>query len=74
MTLKYKVNNLCCANCAAKMERSINKLKGVKEANLSFMSMRLTVDAEAGASEEELDRQIEKIVKKVESKCSLTKI
>ena len=56
------------------MERSINKLKGVKEANLSFMSMRLTVDAEAGASEEELDRQIEKIVKKVESKCSLTKI
>ena len=74
MTFKYKVNNLCCANCAAIMERSINKLKGVKEANLSFMSMRLTVDAEAGTSEEELDRQIEKIVKKVESKCSLTKI
>ena len=74
MTLKYKLSNLCCANCAAKMERGINKLKGVKEANLSFMSMKLTVDAEDNINVEDLERQIEKIVKKVESKTALAKI
>ena len=41
MTLKYKVNNLCCANCAAKMERSINKLKGVKEVFLEVRRSNL---------------------------------
>ncbi|MBE6730759.1 MAG: heavy-metal-associated domain-containing protein [Ruminococcaceae bacterium] len=74
MILKYKVTNLCCANCAAKIERSINKLKGVKEANLSFMSLKLTVDAEEDVNAEDLERQISKIVTKIEKNSTVEKI
>ena len=74
MILKYKISNLCCANCAAKMERGINKLKGVKEANLSFMSLKLTVDAEDSVNVEDLERQISKIVTKIEKKSTIEKI
>ena len=45
MKKKYKLINLGCANCAAKMEKDINKLDGVNAAQISFMTQRLTLDA-----------------------------
>ena len=41
----FKLENLGCASCAAKMERAIEKIKGVKEVSVSFMTQRLTVEA-----------------------------
>lgn len=41
-----KLEGLCCANCAAKIEDGVKKLPGVKQASLSFMTQRLTIDAE----------------------------
>lgn len=38
-----KLEGLCCANCAAKIEEGIQKLDGVQEASLSFMTQRLTM-------------------------------
>ena len=35
-----KFKGLCCANCAAKIERKLNKIKGV-EANMSFVSGKI---------------------------------
>lgn len=43
-----KLEGLCCANCAAKIEEGIKKVEGVKEASLSFMTQRLTIEAEDG--------------------------
>ncbi|MCI9163210.1 MAG: heavy metal transporter [Lachnospiraceae bacterium] len=43
-----KLEGLCCANCAAKIEEGVKKLPGVKDASLSFMTQRLTVEAEDG--------------------------
>ena len=43
-----KLEGLCCANCAAKIEDGVKKVPGVKEASLSFMSPRLTIVAEDG--------------------------
>ncbi|MBQ6842658.1 MAG: cation transporter, partial [Firmicutes bacterium] len=51
MKKKYKLINLGCANCAAKMENDLNKLDGVKAAQISFMTQRLTLDA----AEEQLE-------------------
>lgn len=45
MKRSFKLENLCCANCAAKIETSINKLDGV-EASISFMTQRLNIEAE----------------------------
>lgn len=35
-----------CANCAAKIERAIQELPGVKNASVSFMAQKLLLEAE----------------------------
>ncbi len=45
-TKKYKIENLDCAHCGAKIEKLIGEMDGVSEAALSFPTMRLTVSAE----------------------------
>lgn len=47
-----KLEGLCCANCAAKIEEGVRKLSGVREASLSFMTQRLTLEIEDGREEE----------------------
>ncbi len=46
-----KLEGLCCANCAAKIEEEVQKLEGVKSASLSFMTQRLTMEVEDEKSE-----------------------
>ena len=46
MKKKFKLQDLDCANCAAKMEDAIKKIPGVNDANVSFMMQKMTVDAE----------------------------
>lgn len=69
MKKTFKLQDLDCANCAAKMENEINKLEGV-EATVSFMTQKLTVIA----SDEAFDNTMKKIVKlckKVEPDCEI---
>ena len=66
----YKLEDLDCANCAAKMERAIAKLDGVTYANVNFMSQRLTIDADDNRFEEIMDA-VEKNKKKVEPDCRI---
>lgn len=42
-----KLEGLCCANCASKIESEVLKLKGVNSAALSFMTQRLTIEVDA---------------------------
>lgn len=60
-----KLEGLCCANCAAKIEESVKKLEGVQEAALSFMTQRLTMVVEDGR-EDELVEAARKIADKIE--------
>lgn len=46
MKKKFKLEDLDCANCAAKMEEAIKKIDGVNDATMSFMTQKLTVDAD----------------------------
>ena len=50
MKKKFKLQDLDCANCAAKMEDAIKKIPGVNDASVSFMMQKLTIDAEAVAA------------------------
>lgn len=43
---KFKLEDLDCANCAAKMEEAIKKIDGVNDATMSFMTQKLTLDAD----------------------------
>ena len=59
MKKKFKMNELQCAHCAAKMEDEINKIPGVESANINFMMQKLTVEAD----EENFDKIMEEAQK-----------
>ena len=42
----YKMEDLDCANCAAKMERAIHKIDGVNAASVNFLTQRLAIEAD----------------------------
>lgn len=66
----FKMEDLDCANCAAKMERAISKIDGVVSANVSFMSQRLTIEAE-DARFDAIMKDVVKVCKKVEPDCRI---
>lgn len=70
MKKRFKMQDLDCANCAAKMEEAIKKIEGVKDANVSFMTQKLTVEAEEEKFEDVM-AQIVKVCKKVEPDCTI---
>ena len=68
MKKHFKLQDLDCANCDAKMEAAIKKIDGVNDASVSFMSQKLTLDAD-DARFEEILKQAVKVCKKVEPDC-----
>ena len=70
MKKKFKLQDLDCANCAAKMEAAINKIDGVKEATVSFMTQRLVIEAD-DARFDEIMQEVVKVCKKVEPECEI---
>ena len=66
----FKLQDLDCANCAAKMERGINEIDGVNEASVNFMSQKMIIDAEE-SSFDKIMKQVKKIIKKVEPGCAI---
>ncbi len=61
----FKLEDLDCANCAAKMEEAIKKIDGVNSASMSFMTQKLVIDCEPENLDGIMD-QAEKICKKIE--------
>ena len=61
----YKLENLCCANCAAKIEDRISKLDGVQAAKVNFMLQRFTLEAADDAFDAALAQSLA-IFKKIE--------
>ena len=66
----YRMHNLDCANCAAKMERAIQKIDGVQEASVSFMAQKLVIvmDDDKAA---EIMKLAHLAVSKVEPDCKI---
>lgn len=63
MTKVYRVENLDCANCAAKIERALGKIDGVRSASVSFLMQKITLDIDEGA---DVDLLVAKTCKKIE--------
>lgn len=68
MKKKFKLTDLDCANCAAKMEAAIKKLDGVNDASVSFMMQKMTIDAD-DARFDEIMKEVVEVCKKVEPDC-----
>ena len=62
MKKKCKLEDLDCANCAAKMENAIKKIDGVNDATVSFLAQKMTIDA--------VDEKFDDIMKEVVAVCA----
>ena len=65
MKKTYLIEDLCCANCANKMETAIQKLDGVTSANLNFIAQKLFVEFEDRIADT-ITASVVKIATKVE--------
>ncbi len=75
ITFTCLVENLGCANCAAKIESRIRQLPGVRTAALTFATkqLRISVKSDAAYKEQELISEIQKICASIESEIVVRK-
>lgn len=68
----FKLQDLDCANCAAKMEKAIQGIQGVEHVTVNFMTQKLTLQA-ADADFDRVFAEAQKAMHKVEPDCSIVK-
>lgn len=73
MKAVLKLEGLCCANCAAKIENKVQNIPGIKEANLSFMTQKLTIVAPDDQIEGIVD-EASKIAKQIEDEVVVKRL
>lgn len=66
MKKTFRMIDLDCANCAAKMERAIQNIDGVTSATVSFMTQKLTLEAD--------DARFDQIVKEAVKACKKVEV
>jgi len=66
----YKIE-VDCANCARKMEEATQKVEGVADATVSFMTQKMSVEFAEGADESTVMKAVAKACKKVEADCEI---
>lgn len=73
MNSKFKVKGLDCANCAAELERAIQKVDGVESANISFMTQKMELEYDE-TRKEEIIKNIKKVIKKEEPDVTIEEV
>lgn len=68
MRKAFKLQDLDCANCAAKMENGIKNIDGVRSATVSFMTQKLVLEADDDRFDGVLD-EAERVCRKIEPDC-----
>lgn len=70
MKKKFKLEDLDCANCAAKMEEAVRKIQGVNDASVSFLAQKMTIDARDDKFDE-IMKEVVRVCAKVEPDCKI---
>ena len=66
----FKMIDLDCANCAAKMENEVRKIDGVIDVNISFLAQKMTLEAD-DACFNEIAKLAAKACKKVDDEVEV---
>ncbi len=66
----FKMNDLDCAHCADRMEQAIAKIDGVSSVSVNFMAQKMVIEAE-DLKFDEIMKQAQKEVKKIDSACEI---
>lgn len=67
---RFKLENLGCAHCAAKMEDAIARIEGVNSVSISFMTQKLSLEADDARFERVL-HDAQAVIRKIEPDCIL---
>ena len=70
MKKTYALDELDCANCGLKMEEAVRKIEGVKSVNISFLTQKITLEADDADFDRVLKEAV-KACKKVEPDCRI---
>ena len=70
MRKTYKIE-VDCPACADKMEKAARRTEGVREAVVSFMTLKMKVDFEDGADTDAVMKEVRKNCRKVENDCEI---
>lgn len=70
MKKQFKMVDLDCANCAAKMEEAVGKIPGVQSVTISFLTQKMTIEADEDQFEQ-IMKQAVKACKKVDADCQI---
>lgn len=72
MKKTFKLDELDCANCGAKMEDAIKKIEGVVSAKVNFMAQKLTIEASDERFNAIID-EAQRICHKIEPDCDIVR-
>ena len=73
MKCKLKIKGLDCANCAAGLERAIQKIDEIENANISFMTERMELEY-GEQDKEEIIKKVKKVIKREEPDVTIEEI
>ncbi|MDR0425784.1 MAG: heavy-metal-associated domain-containing protein [Clostridiales bacterium] len=69
----FRVKNLDCADCAAKMQTAVSKMPGVQGCSVNFLTQKMTVETDEALSDASV-KDMQKTMRKVESGIELLKM
>ena len=73
MESNFKIMNLDCANCAAQLENAIQKIDGIENASVSFMTGKLVFDCNE-EQEKDLIKKVKKAIRKEEPDVEIEEV
>ena len=73
MKSKFKIKGLDCANCAAELERAIQKIDEIGNASISFMTERMEIEYDE-TKKDEIIKKLKKVIKREEPDVSIEEI
>ena len=66
----FKLEELDCAHCAAKMQTAVSKIDGVQSVSINFLMQKMTLEADDAAFDE-IVKKAQKAIKKIEPDCKI---
>ena len=74
LTKELILDGLACANCAARIEKQVSNLSGVKTASVDFVSQKLSIETHNRHDLEDVISETKKIVKGIEPAVRVVEI
>ena len=70
MKKMYMLEDLDCANCAAKMEDAVRRIEGVTDVSVNFIAQKMTLEAPDDIFDKVVKAAV-KVCRKVEPDCTV---